>query len=80
MLSIIQDLRDKLEKEKQDRHDQLEKERQDHHKELDIEREACDKDVKLLSMQMDEERANRKEDMEALRRVSPHVRIRLLSS
>jgi len=92
MLGIIQDLRDKLEKEKQDRHDQLEKERQirrgelekkkqnrreelekerqDRREELEIEREARDKDVKSLFTQLDEERANRKEDMEALRRVT----------
>jgi hypothetical protein len=69
MLGIIQDLRDKLEKESEDRREELE-----------IEREARDKDVKSLSMQLDEERANRKEDMDALRRVSPHVRVRLSSS
>ena len=69
MLGIIQDLRDKLEKERQDRREELEKER-----------EACDKDVKSLPMQLDEERANRKEDVEALRRVSPHVRGRPPSS
>jgi predicted RNase H-like nuclease (RuvC/YqgF family) len=69
MLGIIQDLRDKLEKERQDRHEELE-----------IEREARDKDVKSLRTQLDEERANRKEDVEALRRVSPHVRGRPPSS
>jgi hypothetical protein len=34
----------------------------------------------LLSMQLDVERANRKEDVEALQRVSPHVCVRLSSS
>lgn len=80
MLGIIQDLRDKLEKERQDRREELEKERDDRRKELEIEREARDKDVKSLSMQLDEERAVRKEDMEALRRVSSPVRVCLSSS
>ena len=80
MLGIIQDLRDKLEKERQDRREELEKERDDRRKELEIEREARDKDVKSLSMQLDEERAVHKEDMEALRRVSSPVRVCLSSS
>ena len=36
---------------------------------------ARGKDVKLLSTQLDEERANRKEDAEAFRGVSPYVRV-----
>jgi hypothetical protein len=62
MLSLVQDLRDKLEKES----DELEKEKQDR-----------ERDVKSLSTQLDKERADRKEDVEALRRVSPHVHVRL---
>jgi hypothetical protein len=46
MLSLVQDLRDKLEKES----DKLEKEKQDR-----------EKDVKSLSTQLDKERADRKE-------------------
>jgi hypothetical protein len=65
----VQDLRDKLEKEKQDRRVEMEKERQDH-----------ERDVKSLSTQLDKERAHRKEDVEALRRVSLHVHVCLLSS
>ena len=69
MLSLVQDLRDRLEKEKQDRRVEMEKERQDR-----------EMDVKSLSAQLDKERADRKEDVEALRRVSPHVCVRLLRS
>ena len=69
MISLVQDLRDKLEKEKQDRHVEMEKDRQDH-----------ERDVKSLSMQLDKERAHCKEDVEALRWVSPRVHVHLLSS
>jgi hypothetical protein len=62
MLGIIRDLQDKLENDKQD-----------HCEELEKEREAGDKDVKSLPTQLDEERANHKEDVEALRGVSPYV-------
>jgi len=65
MLSLVQDLRDKLEKES----NKLEKEKQDR-----------ERDVKSLSTQLDKERADRKEDVEALRRVSPYVHVRSLSS
>ena len=65
MLSLVQDLRDKLEKAS----DKLEKEKQER-----------ERDVKLLSTQLEKERADRKEDVEALRRVSLHVHVCLLSS
>jgi len=75
-----QDRREELEKERDDHHEELEKERDDCCEELEMEREARDKDVKSLSMQLDEERAVHKEDMEALRRVSSPVRVCLSSS
>ena len=64
MLSLVQDLRDKLEKES----DKLEKEKQER-----------ERDVKLLSTQLEKERADRKEDVEALQWVSLHVHVCLLS-
>jgi hypothetical protein len=83
MLSLVQDLRDKLEKEKQDRErdvkslsTQLEIESD----KLETEKQDRERDVKSLSTQLDKERADRKEDVEALRRVSPHVHVRSLSS
>jgi hypothetical protein len=47
MLGIIQDLRDKSEKENQDRHDQLEIERQDRRGELEKEREDCCEELEI---------------------------------
>ena len=83
MLSLVQDLRDKLEKEKQDRErdvkslsTQLEIESD----KLETEKQDRERDVKSLSTQLDKERADRKEDVEALQRVSPHVHVRSLSS
>jgi uncharacterized protein YhaN len=80
MLSLVQDLRDRLEKEKQDRRAEMESEKQDRRVEMEKERQDREMDVKSLSAQLDKERADRKEDVEALRRVSPHVCVRLLRS
>ena len=72
MLSLVQDLRDKLEKAS----DKLEKESD----KLEKEKQERERDVKLLSTQLEKERADRKEDVEALRRVRLHVHVCLLSS
>jgi len=80
MLSLVQDLRDKWEKAS----DKLEKEKQERERDvqslstqldkesdkLEKEKQEREMDVKSLSTQLDKERADRKEDVEALRRVT----------